>query len=1756
MAEELDLNMQEGGGDPPTIGQIADAFQSGQLTGASGPASSFKTSMEQSANQYAQENFAPPKMSLLESLTTAESPGTEYWNAEQVDKFIQQENFKGDAFSPGDAYNTQRAIDNETWGTAMGKAFDSAGYRFGNTFTDWWKDYGRMGDALLSMDWDKLRPDEQTLIDQYYQDQLDMNRNFVFASKEDEEGIFNKKFAADLISNSGFALGTFGALGVELAADAAITALTAGGGIASFGATFARLGAKMGVKKLAKEGVEAGVKSGFRFTDAISDIGRGFTEANQSVDAIRASAKVAGKADEAAEVAAATGRSFSARMQDTIADTFTMYSNNIGGMWRSKNFSEFAGQFVRGVPLLGTGVRYGEKIVAGAKAGKNAFELTGMGLQGVRRLAQEFNMSATEASFEAVTSYGDTLDKLVKDYKDRNNGLLPPEEEFEKFKQAATDTSASNYNTNLAILMVTNKLQFGNLFNRFTPANKVIKDLLEEGAERMLFVEGRDIATKKLLTQGYKKGFFGTYGVLGQISKDFGKKEAAYQVGKALTKDMLRMEVTEGLQENLQEMSSKSWQEYYMAKAQNAEKSLTEAFGEGFQEQFTKQGFKTFLMGAVTGSVIRIPTAATSRLLEKMSNAATSMQYKNDPAADPVKQAEKALDNDLKTLNAAFRQLSSGDNMSHKMFNFAAQTEAAQEMTAAAAQGKQYEFQNGKDNALLHAVLAAQRTNSVKAFESAIRNMGMEMSNEEFSKMMGVNIEDTKYSSAAEFSDSVARDVKKYSEVIEGVKRKVGQLADPFRYQEGSRDRYVAAVMRQVQDEAISVIAYNAIKGEMTVKRVQQLSNDIRSIAGIADSADYALRILTNPNALKAEIGNISADINILMQNMQAEGLTPEQKKDLEQQIADKKSELQELDTWTSWWSMRTTKNTVTNDQGQEMEEEIEEDDLESFIGKRKPGRKTYRTMSGERTQADGTTLTETSTVEEDDEFDMHDPEVFTNFARLMQLKNKQAGLDVDMNMTFPYQEPFQKIIDYMRLDKDAKEYMKAVDVLFNPENFEMMLYRMTDGNFKYLVMQYLDSVEELAQKQWMVAVMNLKIFGDSDSEKAERDRIREEIAAATFKSEEYRNLETIVLDPNAGVQMNKYAQEQVEKISSNLKAVMAKIYRRNISMEGYADLSDEQYENFKKDMRPSFQVMVRIANKLFDEIPLTSREQEVYDKYTTDIDEVVNDYKAAEVEATPQTETRVDDTENPAPAATPQNPTGPSPAPAPAGATPQQTEEEEEEEQPAAAAGPKYILAEDKYLGFSILDSTINDYWYDENGQSFWTKNRSEAEAKLAELNGGQAVNATPEQVEEGNEVMVQQIEEDILNGGVHIATGLQNASPEDRQAILDAIQAVSDKYPDLDIQVMQEPHRIVAKASSENSGQSSQEGQDSATDAKADTEAKYKREDFPDTQSNTRTPVTQMLLDYYAEVLGIPKFTEDLSKGTYISWLQKANPIGYAVADKLNAPKQAFDIIAEYNAELAALEQYAPVVKPEQTEPEEVDETEGVGESGAMSAAQLLRNKRQQRQQAAREESGDSFHTEQQGNGMNVVDNNGTPVNDQPLTEEQADELQQSLDRTRSELDVVYNYMTGATLTQKNEFHSKALEALARANAKRDTPFSSLEEFSKTPKGKSTLKGIATRILKKGTTQEAADAPVVVESPAGEDVPLFETTTTANAASLTFEDFVELDEKLAEFKAKANQDTQEISKFVEEDTSTKTEAPVTKTDLVNILRDIHACF
>jgi hypothetical protein len=63
----------------------------------------------------------------------------------------------------------------------------------------------------------------------------------------------------------------------------------------------------------------------------------------------------------------------------------------------------------------------------------------------------------------------------------------------------------------------------------------------------------------------------------------------------------------------------------------------------------------------------------------------------------------------------------------------------------------------------------------------------------------------------------------------------------------------------------------------------------------------------------------------------------------------------------------------------------------------------------------------------------------------------------------------------------------------------------------------------------------------------------------------------------------------------------------------------------------------------------------------------------------------------------------------------------------PDSTTKPKYIMGEHKDHGFTILIEDGSDYWYDDAGNSFWTKDKAVANAKLKELNGEEILEETP---------------------------------------------------------------------------------------------------------------------------------------------------------------------------------------------------------------------------------------------------------------------------------------------------------------------------------------------------------------------------------------------------------------------------------------------
>lgn len=1170
MAENITFDFNQSIPDQGLIGEAVSPLETPTNPPKKGK-DTFSSSFDSLNSQSVKDvYFDDQPKSILDKLNRPVGPGSVSYAPESLtDQYMYQEGFDAKHFNPFDTTNYQKFADKETWGSALSKGFDSFGYKFGNTFSDYWKGYGRMADALIHLDWDRMKPDEETMMNQYYQDQLDMKKNFVFEQPQNEDSLFGKRSMSEFIGNAGFALGTFAGLGIEIAADIAITALTApagGEGAVSFAATASNFAARQAARAAAKEGFLGGARLFGK--DVLQGFGR---LGAKSVEEL----SVLNKIDEAASIANASA----APLRSTVAQTFEAFNYSWLQTLKSKSFAEFGENFIKGTPLLGTGIRYGERVAAAAKGGASAGQLVGLGLQGLRRVGQEMNMAATEASFEGVTSYGDTLDKMVQQYKVDNNGAVPSAEEFEKMRNLSMQASSSNFNTNMAVLLATNKLEFGTLFSKFLPANMLANDV----AEQILRVEGKAAASKL-----YKKGFTGAYGVLGQVAKDFGKKEAAYQFGKAFFKDALKFEIAEGLQENIQETTAAGWRDYYAGQMNGTKYSLSEAFGKGAEEQFTKQGLKTFLMGALTGSIIRLPTAVASRSLDAANRAVINNQYKNDPNSSPILKAEKQLDEDLSQMNSLFKQAHEG-KFEQKVFNFNAQMNAAQDVAQAAAQGSRYEFENGKDNSLLSAVASAKRTHSIDMLYKAVKDMGVEMSAEEFEKSFGYKLENTKYATPQEFSESVARDIKKYSETIDNVTSHVkNKLANPMAFSEGTRGKFITSLTRQAQEDAIQVIALNAVKGEMTANRAKQVASEILAMPNMGASADFALRTLTNAGSVDAEIGNILAELKILNTNMQAEGIEPDAKKALAEQIKNKQEELALVNKWKGYWDTR--KNVVGKDsEGND----ITEDESNLFVGQK---------YQDTREEIDENGVV---TKRNEEVYSIDHPEVLDTFRKLMAIKNKQADNKTEITEQ-TLRDSFEKIYDYMRLDQDTKDYMRSVDILMNPENFQRALARMADGKFKHKLIAYVDTVSARYSTAALTAAMELGL------NQQDYINLLADIGTAVTSSEAYNNILTLAIDPNVGIENAEYAQKLSDQINETIKTAVKEGIAKYKS-DGLSDLSVEELDEIiaAGTIDDASVRKLVILDKLVKNQPLLPNEQKVYNLFKEDFDNEVTELKA-----------------------------------------------------------------------------------------------------------------------------------------------------------------------------------------------------------------------------------------------------------------------------------------------------------------------------------------------------------------------------------------------------------------------------------------------------------------------------------------------------------------------------------------------------------------
>ena len=693
------------------------------------------------------------------------------------------------------------------------------------------KGWARAGRALVTLDASYLSPSEterQILAAEQEQVRKD---NPIYYSPGTEDDIFSRQFLSETLQNTGFTLGTMAGFAAEMAVGAGI------GKLALKGASLFKTGAAANSVRLAE--ATAGANFG-------KNIAKEKALADAAVETIQ---------------------------------------NGAMGRLGGKSLYDNALNIASNLPIIGSLAEAG-KFIGAEQAARGAMgtvaltsqEIAKIGAGGLRRAFAEWNFAASEAAIESGGTYGDVYDDLYKKYMEdpANEGKDPDPTKLQEFRNLAMQASTGSYGTNLAVLAVMNRITFGNVFRKFGVDSKFL-NLMDEQGKRFFTVIGKKEGAG-VIGKTYQKGYFGALSHAKDIKKLFGNRVLAREIGRDFVRGLGRVQLAEGLQENIQEGTNAFLKNYYSDIYDSKVASWGDSFAEAVDSQLNKQGFKTFLSGAITGLFVSPVTGAVGAISDKIQGDKAHKEY---------------LKRTLDSMNHFM--LDPSRVLQEPIRNIKEQVILNRGLADAAAKGQKYEYFNNQSSALIQQALNAKRTGTFGAFKEYLRAYGTEFDAKEFEEATGINIADFGATTPAEFINPIVSKLDRYSELYDKYNSMYKQF---FSIDTVSDDPYAKqkfSVAQAALQDAIHTVAFNEAKAEDATVRSAGIMQTISSKnKTIGQSAASTFNNVADHNLGELQINILQNEIKTLEETVGP--VTPETTRLLEL----KKQELEALTAWTT----------------------------------------------------------------------------------------------------------------------------------------------------------------------------------------------------------------------------------------------------------------------------------------------------------------------------------------------------------------------------------------------------------------------------------------------------------------------------------------------------------------------------------------------------------------------------------------------------------------------------------------------------------------------------------------------------------------------------------------------------------------------------------------------------------------------------------------------------------------------------------------
>ena len=528
--------------------------------------------------------------------------------------------------------------------------------------------------------------------------------------------------------------------------------------------------------------------------------------------------------------------------------TVPLLASQVGkaSLWLNKIFA--AGSKIDDVLSFSKGLNVAEKSILTLNKIENLSKITKL-TNGFRYTMNLYGSARTEAAIEGRDNYKQIKFELTELYKEQNGGTEPDFEELKTIDEYATDAMNTRFGINMALLTVSNAVQFDNLFRSFSTASKKgVGNLASEnlkGAGKIGLKDGSlDVFEKTIPSTLTGKVWSSVKPKLGIVFSEGVYEEGGQFATEKGTYDYF----TRKYKNSNNKENVKDWKDV---------NEIIKSTTVGLSEQFgSTEGLENMLIGAISSLITGGALNIKDNIKGQGSNArlSTSINILNNYGLTGV--------------------------LGNKYENTAESVIIAKQMRNAAQNNNVYEYKNLK-NELFYKFVSSRIPSGMHDVTIEQLNLLKDLSKEEFEKTFGMDFSASNKNTVQEYVDNLinkANEIKKTSETLNNTfKNPYKQIMNPASKEE-AEESYNYSIFENWKTELGQLYS---VKDD----NKQRLSSIQQSLLNINPLlTNHTVSYLTNKESLKELSDFYEEKANQLSLSLNSE-VSIEQKRNSKNQI-------------------------------------------------------------------------------------------------------------------------------------------------------------------------------------------------------------------------------------------------------------------------------------------------------------------------------------------------------------------------------------------------------------------------------------------------------------------------------------------------------------------------------------------------------------------------------------------------------------------------------------------------------------------------------------------------------------------------------------------------------------------------------------------------------------------------------------------------------------------------------------------------------